>query len=356
MRDLIARRVPLYEFAIRSLLDDFDLDTAEGRIAALDAAAQFIARIKDDALRKVYAGRVDRWLGLNGILSSSSAGSPGTCLVAPREQRDLSARPARTTRGRPGTGHHGPFSQKIKTSRYSDLGDPVVHLERQVLQLAVQRPGLCGPEFDSLGADAFTASAHRAVFTLIASCGGTAAGGGSGRAWAARLREEAPNERAQAFVTGLAVEPLEIAGEPDAKYAEVVLARVGELAVSREISSVKARLQRMNPVEEQAGYNRIIQNSEVSEDSGAAAPASFIGYGRRLARTVRAFSDGGPSESCRRPGCCRVGRADVGGFVQAIQEFCVGLVRHFVVAAARGTADVEIFVFQLEAVFLHVDQ
>jgi DNA primase len=133
----------------------------------------------------------------------------------------------------------------------------VVHLERQVLQLAVQRPGLCGPEFDSLGADAFTVSAHRAVFTLIASCGGTAAGGGSGRAWAARLREEAPNERAEAFVTGLAVEPLEIAGEPDAKYADVVLARVGELAVSREISSVKARLQRMNPVEEQAGYNRM---------------------------------------------------------------------------------------------------
>ena len=98
---------------------------------------------------------------------------------------------------------------------------------------------------------------HRAVFTLIAACGGTAAGGGSARAWAARLREEAPNERAQAFVTGLAVEPLVITGEPDAKYADVVLARVGELAVSREITTVKARLQRMNPVEEQAGYNRM---------------------------------------------------------------------------------------------------
>jgi len=32
---------------------------------------------------------------------------------------------------------------------------------------------------------------------------------------------------------------------------------VGELAVSREITSVKARLQRMNPVDEQAGYNRM---------------------------------------------------------------------------------------------------
>jgi DNA primase len=58
-------------------------------------------------------------------------------------------------------------------------------------------------------------------------------------------------------VTALAVEPLQIPGEPDARYADIVLARVGELAVSREITSVKAKLQRMNPLEEQAGYNRM---------------------------------------------------------------------------------------------------
>jgi DNA primase len=95
------------------------------------------------------------------------------------------------------------------------------------------------------------------VFTLIAVCGGTAAGGGSVKQWAARLREEAPNERAQAFVTGLAVEQPFITWEPDAKYADTTLARIGELAVSREIAVVKSRLQRMNPLEEQAKYNRL---------------------------------------------------------------------------------------------------
>ena len=60
-----------------------------------------------------------------------------------------------------------------------DLSDPVVEVEREALKLAVQRPALCGPEFDALGADAFTAPVHGAVFTLIAACGGTAAGGGS---------------------------------------------------------------------------------------------------------------------------------------------------------------------------------
>ena len=244
VRDLIARRVPLYEFAIRSLLDEYDLDTAEGRIAALDAAARFIARIKDDGLRKVYAGRVDRWLGLNDpelILSRIASHLPGRGPRSGGSKRTARPEGARET----GNGH-----------RY-DLGDPLVQLERQVLQLAVQRPGLCGPEFDALGVDAFSAPAHQAVFSLIAACGGTAGARGSVREWAARLRDEAPNERAQAFVTQLAVEPPVITGEPDARYADNLLARIGETAVSREIAAIKARLQRMNPLEDQVRYNRL---------------------------------------------------------------------------------------------------
>jgi DNA primase len=244
VRDLIARRVPLYEFAIRSLLDEYDLDTAEGRIAALDAAARFIARIKDDGLRKVYAGRVDRWLGLNDpelILSRIASHLPG------RGPRAGGAR--RTAR---------PEAQRENgNGRPYDLGDPLVQLERQVLQLAVQRPGLCGPEFDALGVEAFSAPAHQGVFTLIAACGGTAGARGSVREWAARLRDEAPNERAQSFVTALAVEPPVITGEPDARYADTLLARIGEIAVSREIAAIKARLQRMNPLEDQVRYNRL---------------------------------------------------------------------------------------------------
>src|SRR6202034_1031908 len=36
VRDLIAQRVPLFEFAIRTAIDKHDLDTAEGQLAALD--------------------------------------------------------------------------------------------------------------------------------------------------------------------------------------------------------------------------------------------------------------------------------------------------------------------------------
>ncbi len=254
VRDLVARRVPLFEFAIKGVLGHHDLNTTEGQLAALDEAAPIVAKIKDQGLRTRYAVNLDRWLGLMDerfVLARvrAHAGDTGPARRRPAQDRRHPNRGAQP--GSFGTNGDGPGNGG---SPY-DLGDPVVVVEREALKLAVQRPALCGPEFDALGADAFIAPVHRAVFTLIAACGGTTSGGGSPRQWTAQLREQAPNERAQAFVTALAVESLH--REPDEKYADALLAQVGQLAVSREITSVKARLQRMNPVEEQASYNRM---------------------------------------------------------------------------------------------------
>ena len=262
VRDLVARRVPLFEFAIKGVLGRHDLNTTEGQLAALDEAAPILARIKDQGLRTRYAVNLDRWLGLMDerfVLARvrAHAGDTGPARRRPGQDRGQPNRGGQPgSFGANGNGRGNGGSRGDAGPPY-DLGDPVVVAEREALKLAVQRPALCGPEFDALGADAFTAPVHQSVFTLIAACGGTTSGGGSPRQWTARLREEAPNERAQAFVTALAVEPLQSTREPDAKYADVLLAKVGELAVSREITSVKARLQRMNPVEEQAGYNRM---------------------------------------------------------------------------------------------------
>ena len=64
VRDLIARRVPLFEFAIKGVLGHHDLNTTEGQLAALDEAAPIVARIKDQGLRTRYAVNLDRWLGM----------------------------------------------------------------------------------------------------------------------------------------------------------------------------------------------------------------------------------------------------------------------------------------------------
>jgi DNA primase len=251
--------VPLFEFAIKGVLANHDLNTTEGQLAALDEAAPILGRIKDKGLRTRYAVNLDRWLGLMDeefVMARVRAHAGDTRSRPEARTGGTAGNKRRDGEQETGNGHRGSFGRKNNEQPH-DPTDPVVQLERQVLQLAVQRPALCGPEFDALGPDAFTVPVHRAVYGLIAECGGTAGSGGTPRQWAARLREQAPNERAEAFVTGLAVGQLVLTGEPDARYADGVLAKIGELAVSREITAVKARLQRMNPVEEQAAYNRL---------------------------------------------------------------------------------------------------
>ena len=252
VRDLIARRVPLFEFAIKSALAKHDLDTTEGQLAALDEAAPIVARIKDPGRRARYAVNLDRWLGLMderfvlARVRQHAGGSRG----AGRDGRDRSG-DSWTARSA-----YGQRSADGQQGRPYDRSDPVLRVEREALKLAVQWPALCGPEFDALGMDALSVPVHAAVAGLIAGCGGVVSAGRA-RDWVAALIEAAPDDRARAFVTELAVEPLQVAGEPDEKYADMVLATVGELAARREIAGIKAKLQRTNPEDDQPAYNKM---------------------------------------------------------------------------------------------------
>ena len=58
VRDLVAHRVPLFEFAIKGVLGHHNLNTTEGQLAALDEAAPIVAKIKDQGLR---AGTRSTW-------------------------------------------------------------------------------------------------------------------------------------------------------------------------------------------------------------------------------------------------------------------------------------------------------
>jgi DNA primase len=301
VRDLIAQRVPLFEFAIRSALHEHNLETTEGKLAALDAAAPIVARIKDRGLRHLYAVNLDRWLGmmdeafvLDRVLvhggqpdrAAARHGSGSRQNPADGWSGAAQAGGGPGSGGRIGTGRAGagagagePANGQGVTGQAPDGGqfgsaqagrgqpvrsgydqhDPIVNVERQALKLAIQRPALCGPAFDELPSAVFSVPAHAAVCELIAASGGVVSAR-SAREWAERLRTAAPNDNARGFVTRLAVEPLEVPGptaEPDAKFAEAVLARVEELSVSRDIASIKSRLQRLSPVAEQTDYNRM---------------------------------------------------------------------------------------------------
>jgi DNA primase len=256
VRELVTRRVPLFEFAIKNALGKHNLDTTEGQLAALDEAAPIVARIKDAGLRQRYAVNLDRWLGLmNEQFVLQRVRQHGGSTRTGRAGPGGPARHERGNRAAPGGQQRqagGPGEADAAPERY-DRSDPTLRVEREALKLAVQSPFLCDQAFDALGSHAFTVPQHERLASVIARCGGVASAGRP-KDWAARLIEAAPDDRARMFVRELALEQLQVAGEPDEIYGDVILARVGELAVSREITAAKARLQRMDPTAEQAEY------------------------------------------------------------------------------------------------------
>jgi len=244
VRDLVARRVPLVEFAVRSLLDRYDLEIPEGRVAALAAAAPKVAAIKDRSLRPEYARRLAGWLGMDvdPVLArvAELAGTPARAgadrrTATAREPREPAARPAQPTR--------------------PDPDDPRSSVEREALKIAVQHPALVGAEFDRLEAEAFPTPAYAAVRDAVLAAGGTDLGIG-GEVWVSRLREVAADDTTRALVTELAVEPPR-ANDVDVRYAGMMLARIQEMAVTRRITQLKSRIQRMNPLEQADDYNRL---------------------------------------------------------------------------------------------------
>ncbi|MGI5227041.1 DNA primase [Actinoallomurus sp. CA-142502] len=243
VRDLVASRVPLFRFAIRATIEKYDLDTTEGRLAAIDAAAPIIAGIRDRGMRDRYAIDLDRW---TGFLDEQ---------FVLRRVREHATRRRGDTRGRRGAAAEAPEAPAPPPVPAYDPNDPIVRVERETLKLAVQRPALLGPGFDAVSPDAMLVPGHAAVCRLIAELGGTAAA--TGPEWAGLLRDAAPNDEVRGLVTSLAVEPLRYFGLPDDRYAQSQLSRLQEVQVTREIAKLQSKLGRLNPVEHGEEHRRL---------------------------------------------------------------------------------------------------
>jgi DNA primase len=142
--------------------------------------------------------------------------------------------------------------------RLPDTRDPRFALEREVLKLTVQYPALVVPYADGLDADDLTHPVHRAVWEAVAAVGGPAAATAPD-VWVAKLRDALAggDETPARALNAVAVEPVKTAGEPDAGYVAAHVYKLQELTTLRRLEEVKSRLQRTNPVEQQADYNRM---------------------------------------------------------------------------------------------------
>lgn len=234
VRDLVARREPLVDFALRHVISRYDLDTVDGRVEAMRRAAPLVAQLKDREKRPEYVRKLAMDLGMEiepvqrAVLAAANAPPPGARDAAP------AGRPA-PTRPEPA------------------LDSPQSMVEREALKLALQQPVLAGPMFDAVEATEYRHPVHVAVRAAIAAAGGAVSATG-GAVWIELVRDACDDLASAALVGELAVEPLRIDGEPDPRYVSITMARVQFGSVTARIRDLKSRIQRINPVNNKDEY------------------------------------------------------------------------------------------------------
>jgi DNA primase len=236
--DLVARRQPLFTFAVQALLAEYDLDTAEGQVEALRRAVPLVARIKDVALRDRYATQLAYWSGW---------GDEATVVRRVREAAGEEPRRRSGRSRKPSSAGNG-----------SDLparDDVRLQAQREVLKAVLQEPALTGPVYDTLPAEAFTHPSYAQVHAAVLAAGGTAAGL-SGPEW---IEAVAAHCATRSLVTELAVETLRATGsaEDDARYIGSLLAHLQATVVGRQVGEIKSRLQRISPVDDADSYHHL---------------------------------------------------------------------------------------------------
>lgn len=253
---LIDSRIPLFEFVLRSVLEELDLNNAEGRVQGLRACAPILAGIKDRALRTEYIRQVAGWLGME-----------------PREV-DSAQRAASRQRSAPSPGSADDSSRKDTVTRHAVPlpTDPASLSERYALAATIQHPlDVIGAGFETLEADSFSVPTHRLVFDVITANGGLDSfldelskaekqvGVGTEsvdlavRRWGEHLLDGL-DQRARDQVTSLVLTDLPVnEAEPGAvrDYAQGIVRSLVRRDLLRQASNLQAQLRRSEPESEE---------------------------------------------------------------------------------------------------------
>ncbi|MBA1838056.1 DNA primase [Corynebacterium sp. zg912] len=280
VRDLVASRVPVYEFVIESLLQDYSLDSAEGRVQALRRTVPVVATISDRVLQQEYARRLAGWVGWP---------NPDEVLEQVRAEAKKPKKQKRTPKAASVGAVAGPDSSGAQSEILIPPrpDDPVLWPQREALKIALQHPAAAGNYFDGINPDAFTHDAYHQVREAITAAGGCARAGAAAAAGSAGSASSGAGPRASSapgaasspadvsnflaavagemrdytgrnFVSELAVEPIH--ADDLYEYADSVLSRLQETRVGQQIAQLKSQLQRMRPSDDEEAYNALFSD------------------------------------------------------------------------------------------------
>lgn len=251
VRELVADRIPMFEFVIQATLEKHRLDTAEGRLQALRRTVPIVADIRDQPLQADYARRLAGWVGWP---------NPEEVLhMVQQEARKPKKQEPKRARRFDETNNQPP-QQAAPVIHPPSPREPHLWPQREALKLALQAPEIAGAYFDGIAEDAYTNDAYRLVRKAIATVGGTEKGKTlPPTEWIAQVAAEMLDLVGRNFVSELAVEPILPTGNTSQEaYADSVLSRLQASQVGDQIAQLKAQLGRMRPSEE--SYNSLFSD------------------------------------------------------------------------------------------------
>lgn len=242
VRRLILNKKPMFEFMVRRVLAAHDLDTVEGRVAALRSAAPVVAGIRDQALNVGYVRNLARWLGMDPA-------EVGRAVSAAQRSTPRSSTGNSLPADRPDE------SQLGRGPALIDLpGDLATRLERDALMALLQHPEAVSADLAHRAAAVTFSNASLAVVRdgIAASMDEWATSG-----WLERVIREVPTPFAT-LVTELGVAPIPVKDEAELPaYCTGVTAALIDRDLLRRKGELLGQLQRIDAAD--ATHSRQLQ-------------------------------------------------------------------------------------------------
>jgi len=269
VRNLIATRKPMFEFMIRRQLAGHDLETVEGRVAALRASAPVVAGIRDRAMSVGYVRSLAGWLGLEpDEVSRAVAGARAAAGRAPARSASADgsrgasgAAPADAPRGgtQPGAADTPPRASEINLTELPT--DPITRGERDALMAMLQHPEAVGHDLMSR---AMRVRFGNATLAVIRDGIAASIDQASAPDWLQQVGGQVP-AGFQSLVIQLGVAPIPQRDDQVAEYCEGVVAALVDRDLLRQKAEVLGAMQRAKSEGDQERWDRLSRESVALE-------------------------------------------------------------------------------------------
>src|SRR5690625_3818009 len=243
VRQLIDSREPLFEFAIKTRLKDYNLDSVEGRTGALHYAAPIVKEIRDPIMRDGYVRELAGWLGMEvDVVHQAVQRAPKAT-----SQRNSQEQYAPQQEAAP------PGAQVFRP----DLRDPVARIDKEALEVILQRPETLSQEqWQGLYRSPFKVPVYNAIQTAVLAAARSAQDTSN---WVQHVTAEV-REELYSFVTELAVAPLPASSEEEViRYSRDIMNRLLEMQITEQKAELIGKLQRWDAASDPEGFQAIQQ-------------------------------------------------------------------------------------------------